>query len=149
VRITYTILPDSTASGTKLLDEVTYQTAYSEKPGIVRGIDTSADNTGSRWNWRGKGWLSVVSSRWEILGHGEYVDVRDDGEEIVNRWVVTYFSASLFSPAGMDFYSLDESGLKGEVVWEIKQALNALGDSRVRKLVGKLFRVKHDMARVI
>lgn len=150
VRITYTLLPDSTTSGTtKLLDVVTYQTQYSEKPGILRGIDTSVDNTGSRWNWRGKGWLSVASSRWEILGHGEYVDVRDDGEEIVNRWVVTYFSASLFSPAGMDFYSMDEAGLKGEVVWDIKQALNGLGDGRVRKLVSKLFRVKHDTSRDI
>lgn len=146
VRISYTILPSSTRGTTKLLDAVTFQTPTLNKVGTLRGIDTADPTVEGRWNWRGKGWLRVASSQWEILGHGEYVDVID-GKEMTNRWIVTYFSRSCFSPAGMDLYSRDETGLKGEVVWDIKQALDRMGDARVRKLVGKLFRVKHDTAR--
>ncbi|KAI9780789.1 MAG: hypothetical protein M1816_002661 [Peltula sp. TS41687] len=160
VRITYTMLTPSTTTNNnkrrrgnnnntttpQLLDVVTFQTPHSEKVGTLRGIDTSDSTTQGRWNWRGKGWLRVASSRWEVLGHGEYLDVVD-GEERVNRWVVTYFGPSLFSPAGMDLYSWDPAGLKGELVWDIKQALDRVGDGRVRKLTKKLFRVEQDAAR--
>ncbi|TVY34920.1 hypothetical protein LSUB1_G008227, partial [Lachnellula subtilissima] len=109
VRITYTLIPPSTPGGPTLLDDV-----VSNKPikkGLlpsmeeIRGIDHPCDKNGdevkdaadaAQWHWKGKGWLKIAGgSRWEVLGWG------GKGEE---RWVVTWFAASRFTPAGIDVY---------------------------------------------
>jgi hypothetical protein len=159
VRITYTPLPiSSTPAGpgsTHLDDEVSYQPLDKTKSKIstVRGVDrpfaTSAasENQGQvegegdekaslGYNWRGKGWLMIASSKWEILGYGE--EAGDDG----NSWVVTYFAKTLFTPAGVDFYSR-KGQLKSETVQGIKSGLAGLGGD-VAKLAGEVFEVAWD-----
>ncbi|KAF2469318.1 uncharacterized protein BDR25DRAFT_304455 [Lindgomyces ingoldianus] len=136
-------------------DEVSYQSLSSTKRKTVCGVDKPFNPTGAPsptlengngegedaaslgYNWRGKGWLMIASSKWEFLGYGE--------EEGGNKWAVTYFAKTMFTPAGVDFYS-EEGGLKEETVDGIKVALEALGGD-VAALAKQLFVVKMDDSR--
>jgi hypothetical protein len=90
------------------------------------------------YHWRGKGWLMIASSKWEILGWGEE-------EGTGNSWVVTYFAKTLFTPAGVDFYSR-KGGLTPQTVEGIKAGLGGLG-GEVANLAGELFEVAMDADR--
>ncbi|KAF3031472.1 hypothetical protein E8E11_001462 [Didymella keratinophila] len=170
VQITYTPIPNSGSagglghvSGTHINDLVTYQAVDKSKSkvsevkgldkpfpipdapatqGLVEHADTApppATASGEElaslgYNWRGKGWLTIASSKWEILGYGD--------EEGGNSWVVTYFAKTLFTPAGVDFYS--RRGLLAPATVEgIKDAIKGLGGD-VAKLGGEIFEVAYD-----
>lgn len=152
VRITYTLLAPSSSPDSeppRLDDLVSYQTLTSQKVRTIRGIDTvsgSGAKSGQgqytrcgEFDWRGKGWLAVASSHWEILGSGR----AGEGD----MWVVTYFARTLFTPAGIDIYSRDARGLAVETVEEIKRALAGMGDESVRNLTGELFKIERDDGR--
>lgn len=170
VQITYTPLANSGSagglghvSGTHLDDVVTYQALDTSKSkvstvkgtdkpfpiadapatrGLVEHADTAPPPTSSSgeelaslgYNWRGKGWLMIASSKWEILGYGD--------EETGNSWVVTYFAKTLFTPAGVDFYSR-KGQLTSTTVEGIKEAIKGLGGD-VAKLGGEVFEVAYD-----
>jgi hypothetical protein len=135
VRITYTILPPDDPSSPAQLDDVVTseptQRSLLPQPRSIRGVDT-ADGPGA-WNWRGRGWLRIASSHWEVLGWGER-----GGE----RWVVTWFAASMFTPAGVDVYSSEKGGMSVGLYEDIVRALQAL---EVKELVDL---VKADMREV-
>ena len=139
-------------------DVVTYQSLSSTKIKTVHGVDkpfsvpnTAAPSAGAAgaeagvaadvdvaslaYHWRGKGLLMIASSKWEILGYGEE-------EATGNSWVVTYFAQTMFTPAGVDFYSRKGS-LSPETVEGIKSELAGLG-GEVEKLATKLFEVRMD-----
>lgn len=110
-------------------DVVSYQPLNSEKKKTVHGVDKPFEVPGTAekvegaaslgYKWRGKGWLMIASSKWEILGHG--------GEEGTdNQWVVTFFAKTPFTPAGVDLYSRNAQ-LKPETIESIKAALAGLG----------------------
>lgn len=75
-----------------------------------------------------------------MLGWGEE-------EATGNKWVVTCFAKTLFTPAGVDLYSKDNAGLQLETVVAIKKALAEVEDEDIRKMAGDLFEVKIDDAR--
>lgn len=77
------------------------------------------------WAWRGRGLLKVASSRWEVLGWGER-----GGE----RWVVTWFAPSLFTPAGLDVYSSRKEGISEGLFREVEGALKQLEAKEVAEL---------------
>jgi hypothetical protein len=148
VRITYTAIPSTQPA--QIDDTVTYQSLGSEKIKTVQGVDKPFDvpNTAPAtdaegaegvaslgYNWRGKGWLVIATSKWEILGYG-------DEEVTGNSWVVTYFAKTLFTPAGVDFYSRKGS-LTPQTVESIKSGLAGLG-GEVAKLAGEVFEVQMD-----
>ncbi|KAI8938284.1 hypothetical protein NX059_005943 [Plenodomus lindquistii] len=155
VRITYTPIPSTNPQ--QINDVVSYQSLTSDAVKTVTGVDKPLDvyyphpdphgvNTmgdGERaslgYKWRGKGWLMIASSRWEILGWGD-----EEGTE-GNGWVVTYFAKTLFTPAGVDFYSR-KGPLRPETLAKIKKGLEELG-GELAKLAGELFEVKMDGAR--
>ena len=87
------------------------------------------------YNWRGKGWLVIATSKWEILGYG-------DEEGTDNSWVVTYFAKTLFTPAGVDFYSR-KGNLTSQTIESIKAGLAELSGD-VAKLAGEVFEVQMD-----
>ena len=91
------------------------------------------------YTWRGKGWLMIATSRWEILGYGE------EEAGTGNSWVVTYFAKTLFTPAGVDFYSR-RGRLRDETVEAIKEAIRGLGGD-VAELGAKVFEVAYDGGR--
>jgi hypothetical protein len=146
VRIQYTPLEPSSASilkeNTDRLDDlVTSQGLDSDKISTIRGIDKVAGTGESRgeWDWRGRGWLKIAGSHWEVLGFGE----EPDG----NKWVVTMFAKTLFTPAGLDVYSQSRSGVKTETLESIKKALTEIEDADVRKMSGEIFEITIDDAR--
>lgn len=142
VTITYTVKGEESAGPCKIDDLVEYQPLGKPKQKVVNGIDspdTSGPGAGWAWNWRGKGWLKIASSRWEVLGYGH-----EGGEEEGNRWVVTYFAKTLFTPAGLDIYSADKGGLRPGTVEGIKAALNNFEDENLRKLAGSIFEITMD-----
>ena len=141
VTITYKTLPPTPGSTpqetTDRLDStVSYQPLTSDKLKTVHGVETASGKDTGAWDWRGKGWLMIASSHWEVLGWG---DLEGEGQ-----WAVTYFAKTLFTPAGIDIYAREKNGLPGEVVEGIKSALGGIGDEAVKKLAGEVFEVKRD-----
>jgi hypothetical protein len=147
VRITYAPIPNT--SPTQVDDTVTYQALNSTSLKTIHGVDKPFDvpNTTAAtgdddaaasmaYHWRGKGWLMIASSKWEILGYGN-----EEGMP-ANAWVVTYFAKTLFTPAGVDFYSRKGS-LTPQTVEAIKAALAGLGGD-VARLAGEVFEVRMD-----
>lgn len=129
VRITYKIIPPSDPSKPTLLDDEVCseptQRTLMPQPKSIKGIDTP-DGEAS-WNWRGKGWLKVASSHWEILGWGARSATTVEGESIKERWVVTWFAPSLFTPAGVDLYSSRTAGMTESTYSHIMTALENIG----------------------
>ncbi|KAH6713575.1 hypothetical protein BKA61DRAFT_606008 [Leptodontidium sp. MPI-SDFR-AT-0119] len=129
VRITYKLLPASSSSSSapiliddEVCSEPTAKT-WLPQPKSIRGIDTpdSSVPDGGAWNWRGKGWLRIASSHWEVLGWGEY-----EGE----KWVVTWFEKSLFTPAGVDVYSERKGGVSKGLEEEVRRCIERGGAGR-------------------
>lgn len=79
----------------------------------------------------------IASSHWEVLGWGEEAATG-------NKWVVTMFAKTLFTPAGIDVYSKDRSGLQLETLEGIKKALEGIEDADLKKLSPQIFEVKVD-----
>jgi hypothetical protein len=146
VVITYTV---TSTSPLEIDDQVTYQPLGSDSVKTVRGVDkpfavpnTQEGAEGSLgFNWRGKGWLMIASSKWEILGYGDEEGTGVEGG-VKNAWVVTYFAKTLFTPAGVDIYSR-VGALRPETVEGIKAGLVGLGGD-VEKLAGDMFEIKMD-----
>ena len=141
VTITYTPLPPSTSSpaldGTNKLDDlVSYQSLTSDKVKTLAGIDTANGKDTGTWGWRGKGMLMLVSSHWEVLGYGDL--------EAEQQWAVTYFSKTLFTPAGIDIYSRKKEGPSEAFLAAVKEALAGIEHEPVQKLAGEIFEVKRD-----
>lgn len=146
VTVTYGSLEPGSGTGLARLDDtVAYQTLTSDKIKTISGIDTAAAAAGGGsgsgdfagiipgvWNWRGSGWLKVASSHWEILGWGVY-----EGKE----WAVTFFAATVFSPAGIDLYSRTRERMPVGLVDGVKGQLAATEDATLRKLGEDLFQV--------
>lgn len=82
----------------------------------------------------------VMSSHWEMLCWGE--------EQTGNKYMVTMFGKTWFTPAGIDVYSKDRAGLREETLEEIKRALAEVDDENVRKISSEIFKVKIDDARM-
>ncbi|PCH43718.1 hypothetical protein WOLCODRAFT_90452 [Wolfiporia cocos MD-104 SS10] len=132
----------------------------------ISSSGTSADpGPSTRFKWRGKGWLMIASSRWQILGCGfardrrVNVDSADDGDadvpsrppdstpqpEIQAEWALTYFEKTLFTPAGMDIYARAPQGLPDELLQEIIRKAQALGGV-VGALATQFFEVERSRA---
>ncbi|KAH0369659.1 hypothetical protein KCU65_g3159, partial [Aureobasidium melanogenum] len=146
VQITYKALapstPDATPGQTDRLDDVvSYQALDSDKVHTVHGVDKASGGIGVTdiWDWRGKGWLMIASSHWEVLGWAD----KGAGQD---SWVVTYFAKTLFTPAGIDFYSRGKEGLSEQTVQDIKAALARVDNEDVRRLSSELFEVKMDQS---
>ena len=171
VRITYTSIPSASSAhgpsgpgGSQIDDEVSYQALDKGNGKIskIRGVDTPFPTSPTAaheedaaqsvteelaslgYNWRGKGWLMIASSKWEILGYGDEASPEDsvDLSKERNSWVVTYFASTLFTPAGIDIYSR-KGQLAPATVEDIKKSLVELGED-VAKLASELFEVAYD-----
>lgn len=135
--VTITYEPFDTSSlnnSTKLRDVVQHQSHTSDKIKTIEGVDTPGES--GTWDWRGKGWLMIASSHWEVLGYGD----EEDGEQ----WAVTYFEKTLFTPAGIDIYSRKKEGLSGVILEGIKGSLKVSESNVVKKLAEEIFEVRND-----
>ncbi|WVW83948.1 hypothetical protein I302_105971 [Kwoniella bestiolae CBS 10118] len=100
VTITYTPIPGTT-DHTKFEDLVEYRkesASEGSKPSTVKGVDTLTPGANAAtFDWKGSSYLFFVHSHWEVLGYG-----KDEVDGL--EWAVTFFSKTLFTPAGIDIY---------------------------------------------
>ncbi|EKJ69958.1 hypothetical protein NXS19_010556 [Fusarium pseudograminearum] len=129
VRISYKMLP-GTADGRPRMDDLVEYEPLNKDGTLktVEGVDTQASSIG--WDWRGKGWLTLVHSHWEILGWGEVVTA----EGVKERWAVTWFAPTVFSKEGLDVYCDRKEGLSEATYERIFEALKGLKGSEAKKV---------------
>ena len=95
--------------------------------------DGSAGRTvGTRWKWRGRGWLMIASSRWQLLGFDLDAGI-----------AVSYFKSTLFTPAGLDVIVRDPAKVTPELRSSILEAVRGVDDPEIAKLAPQLFDVPH------
>lgn len=75
-----------------LRDLVKYE--QNGKPKSIQGFDTIVDPQNRAFIWRGKGWMSILTSQWSIL------HLTPNKE-----WAIIYFKKTLFTPEGYDVIS--------------------------------------------
>lgn len=96
-----------------LRDEVISQKRGKQQS--IVGFDTPLDSANTRFLWRGKGLLSLLTSRWEIVhlaAHGE--------------WAIIHFEKTLFTPEGYDVIARRKQ-LSPEMLVDIQSALRECG----------------------
>ena len=136
VTITYKPL-DRIENGVYQLDDIVkYQPLKADNIKTIVGVDTQSTQSPGAWDWRGKGWLKLITSHWEVLGYGK----TDAG----TPWAVTFFQKTLFTPAGIDIYSKDKGGLQPKFVDAIAKALSDTEDPTLKSLATELFVVRSD-----
>jgi hypothetical protein len=173
VTITYT--PIASAKGSPehpVFDDLVEYRSQKSPPtktrSRVEGIDTfiptsSPSAPPTRYKWRGRGWLMIASSRWQVLGYSRLAENGTTGthanaqeaegdDEHENHpptqsqnqdaeWALTYFEKTLFTPAGMDIYARTPLGLPEAVVQDIIAQAKAVGGD-VGRLAEKFFEVQ-------
>ena len=139
VTMNYTIIPASNIQGPsyKLDDITSYQPLTSSKFKSIHGIDTARGTDTSLWDWRGKGWLTIATSHWEILGYG---DVSEEAGG-PGQWLVTFFTATRFTNAGISVYSRVKEGNPEAVVRDILESLRQIQDETIKQFAGEMFEV--------
>jgi hypothetical protein len=95
-----------------LSDDVRYLKNGKQKS--IKGLDTQSSENPNAFKWRGKGFLKIASSNWEV--------VFKDEEQ--GQWAVIYFSKTLFTPEGVDIISRTEE-LSPEMLKEINEKIKA------------------------
>lgn len=132
VKITYTPLK---APPGALDDLVEYSPINGDKHKTIHGIDIPDATRHSAYNWKGKGWLKIASSHWEVLGYGD-----EDG-----GWMVTFFSKTMFTPAGIDVYARRKGGLSELMIERIRGEMKKVDDPVFSRMVAdEIFPVKHE-----
>ncbi|GAA5869117.1 hypothetical protein JCM1840_000474 [Sporobolomyces johnsonii] len=141
-------------------DTVRFTYAGKKRKWEVKGVDRleeGVDGNGARWKWRGKGLLKISTSHWPLLGYSlrspssqpsrPSSSPSSPSSAASPEWAITYFSSTLFTPAGLDIYSRGPNTLSDEFIEGLVQKLQALG-CEVGGLVkdGGMFRVPHDAA---
>lgn len=87
--VSYLPLPDG-----RVLDAVTYVRGGRDK--LVLGVDTRTD---AGFEWRGLQHVTrLTTSRWQVIASDETAG------DPADRWAVTAFDKTLFTPAGVDIY---------------------------------------------
>ena len=135
----YSIIPASKAQDVpnKFDDTTSYQPINSVKFKTFNGIDTACGTDTSVWNWRGKGWLTIATTHWEVLGYGDLPE--EAGAP--GQWLVTYFTATKFTNAGISVFSRTKEGNSEIVVRDILESLAGIENEAVKKLAGEMFEV--------
>ncbi|KAF3909661.1 hypothetical protein AA313_de0207744 [Arthrobotrys entomopaga] len=152
ITITYTPIP----STNDMDDMIHYNPRSSPSPAesstaqppvvkSIHGVDypLTANPTDLSYKWRGKGWLMIASSRWQVVGYGGR-DVREvDGVLEGVQWVLTFFEKSLFTPAGVDIMTVEKGGVDEETRRVIDDGLKGCGGI-LEELQAQMFEIPRD-----
>lgn len=114
-------------------DLITYQSLSSSKLQKIQGTDTPSQANPWAWTWRGNGWLKLVTSHWEILGHGE---LQDHGQ-----WIMVHAQKSVFTPAVINVYTRKKEGLPEAMRKGIEVAVGEFGHEDLQALMRGLYSV--------
>jgi len=148
VRITYGLHASNPA---KIVDTVHYQSLTSSSPHTIAGMDTASSKPSQPcvFTWRGRGLLSLTTAHWEVLGWGKTIASSPDEE--ADEWMCTYFAKTMFTPAGIDFYSRRRGGLSERTIKRLMEELGVMNDlgrregrAEMGRLIQGLFAVRYD-----
>ena len=102
IKVTYSASEPTAANPQIIYDTTTFQTLTSDKHKSVQGVNTpSPCGQPGGWDWRGTGWVKVVSNHWDVLGHNAISP--EGGQKI--EWFVIHTKKSFFTPAANHIYS--------------------------------------------
>jgi hypothetical protein len=91
-----------TLQGDRLFDKVEYFKKGKDKS--IKGFDYPLDECNRHFEWRGKGLLCLLKSRWQII--------EIDQE---TNWALIYFEKTLFTPEGFDVISKNKELTKNQM----------------------------------
>ena len=139
IKVTYSASEPTAADAPTIYDTVTFQTLTSDKLKSVQGVNTSSQlGQLGGWDWRGTGWVKVVSNHWDVLGHNAISP--EDGQKI--EWFVIHTKKSFFTPAAIHIYSRRKQA-PAEGVRE--SLLDAFTEHQELKcLLGCMFKIQHN-----
>lgn len=151
VAITYT--PTNPADAHKLNDDVTWYASSSGKASSTKGISTLPNgSSGTVCDWKGAGWLRMITARWEIIGFGSVPGVRletitssnesksgEDGVVVLSAFV----QKTLFSPQAVSVYVQQHElgSIDGEKLMEV--IANMVADLDSEELTAEIGKLKH------
>ncbi|WVQ67618.1 uncharacterized protein L199_005821 [Kwoniella botswanensis] len=133
---------------TKFEDLVEYRkesAAEGSKPSTVKGVDTlTTGANAATFDWKGSSYLFFVHSHWEVLGFGK--------DEINGlEWAVTFFSKTLFTPAGIDIYlrssssypsqDSQDTAIRSDLLKKIVSAVSEISEGGVSELARSGFEI--------
>ena len=107
-------------NGTVTCDDLVLST-YDGADERIEGVDTQHPQVSSHFTWRGRGWLAPFKSEWDVAA------LAPDGS-----WAVIAFSATLFTPAGVDIISRQPT-LDSEAM---NQAMKLIADDSTLSTLG-------------
>ncbi|EPS41499.1 hypothetical protein H072_4593 [Dactylellina haptotyla CBS 200.50] len=150
ITITYTPVPSS-----NYIDDIIHYNPRDSPPASeegakptvksIHGVDypLSETPTDLSYKWRGKGWLFIATSRWQVVGYGGR-DVKEvDGVLEGVEWVLTFFEKSLFTPAGVDIMTVAKEGVDEETRKAIDEGLKGCGGT-LEGLQPQMFEIPRD-----
>ncbi|EWC47331.1 hypothetical protein DRE_00299 [Drechslerella stenobrocha 248] len=114
-------------------------------PKSIRGVDypLTSNSTDLSYKWRGRGWLMIATSKWQVVGYGGEAVHEVDGVLQGVDWVVTFFEKSLFTPAGVDIMTVGKGGVDAKTLQVIQDALKENG-SVLAELQSQMFEIPRD-----
>ncbi len=95
-----------------LRDQVDYQN--NGKISSIIGFDKTLNNLNTKFEWRGKGIISLLTSNWEII----YMEDKLD-------WLIIHFEKTIFTPAGYDVLSKNKLPSENQLI-DIQNKLREL-----------------------
>jgi hypothetical protein len=135
--------PADGADGGAFNELTTWYAKESNKESSTKGYSWPL-NAESRYtyNWRGAGWLRMISTRWEIVGLGI---LPGEGESGVTEdsvvVLVTFVQKTLFSPQALSILIRKErldDAQEEKVMNEVRALLRSLGENSLDAEVEKL-----------
>ena len=136
VLLDYSTIGDAASAESPIDDLITYQGLSSAKIQSIHGIDSRSQSNPRAWTWRGTGLLKMISSHWEILGHGEL--------ESCGSWMVIYAQKSMLTPAVINVYTRKSSGLPVAELVKLADILKGYGEPSLLHLVEDIYTIRHD-----
>ncbi|KAL8918022.1 MAG: hypothetical protein Q9208_007620 [Pyrenodesmia sp. 3 TL-2023] len=134
VKITYTPSASGNTSTQRVHDELTYQTLSSDQKKTIRGVNNvSPRGQPGAWDWRGSGWVKVVSNHLEIIGHGL-------GDRSGMEWIMIHTERSFFAPAAIHVYSRVKAALPESVKARFMDTL--VESPHIKALLGDMYEVQ-------
>ncbi|KAI1634631.1 hypothetical protein F4809DRAFT_665268 [Biscogniauxia mediterranea] len=99
----------------------------------TRGISSPSASASGVYNWRGVGWLRMVTTRWEIVGFGSLLG--SNGTDLL----VTFAQKTIFSPQSLSIYCREKPQVSDdEVIQRVSDVLKQMGNAALSDEVDRL-----------
>ncbi|KAI1493663.1 hypothetical protein F5X96DRAFT_666580 [Biscogniauxia mediterranea] len=117
-----------------LNDTASYYSGSPPTQHSTRGISSPSASAPGVYNWRGVGWLRMVTTRWEMVGFGSLLG-SNDGTDLL----VTFAQKTIFSPQSLSIYCKEKPQVSNdEVIQRVSDVLKQMGNAALSDEVDRL-----------